>query len=81
MISKEKRKEERGTPKKLRSYSDAYYSQNESLISDYEYDMLLKELETLEAELQIADETSITQKVGSSLKNTKFKKRLIGLPC
>lgn len=35
--------------------------------------MLLKELETLEAELQIADETSITQKVGSSLKNTKFK--------
>lgn len=75
MISKEKKEKRREElQKKLRSYSDAYYSQNESLISDYEYDMLLKELETLEAELQIADETSITQKVGSSLKNTKFKK-------
>ena len=71
-IRDRKRREE--LQKKLRSYSDAYYSQNESLISDYEYDMLLKELETLEAELQIADETSITQTVGSSLKNTKFKK-------
>lgn len=75
MISKEKKEKRREElQKKLRSYSDAYYSQNESLISDYEYDMLLKELETLEAELQIADETSITQTVGSSLKNTKFKK-------
>ncbi|RXZ69888.1 NAD-dependent DNA ligase LigA [Fusobacterium necrophorum] len=75
MISREKKEKRREElQKKLRSYSDAYYSQNESLISDYEYDMLLKELETLEAELQITDKTSITQKVGSSLKNTKFKK-------
>ena len=50
MISKEKKEKRREElQKKLRSYSDAYYSQNESLISDYEYDMLLKELETLEA--------------------------------
>lgn len=68
MISKRKRKSERRTPKKLQRYSDAYYSQNESLISDYEYDMLLKELENLEAELQIQNKDSITQTVGSSLK-------------
>ncbi|HEY4533440.1 MAG TPA: NAD-dependent DNA ligase LigA [Fusobacterium sp.] len=75
MISREKKEMRRKElQKKLQIYSDAYYSQNESLISDYEYDMLLKELENLETELQITDRASISQKVGSSLKNTKFKK-------
>lgn len=69
---KEKRRQE--LQSQLQKYSDAYYSQNESLISDYEYDILLKELEDLEIELQIADKSSIAQKVGSSLKNTKFQK-------
>ena len=44
MISKKEKENRREElQKKLQRYSDAYYSQNESLISDYEYDMLLKE--------------------------------------
>lgn len=75
MISKKEKENRREElQKKLQRYSDAYYSQNESLISDYEYDMLLKELENLEAELQIQNKDSITQTVGSSLKNSKFQK-------
>lgn len=65
--------------KKLREeierYNYYYYSQNESLISDIEYDNLLKELEKLENEnLTLFDLSSPTKKVGSSLSDTKFKK-------
>lgn len=75
MISKKEKENRREElQKKLQRYSESYYSKSESLISDYEYDMLLKELEQLEKELQIENKSSITQKVGSSLKNTKFQK-------
>ncbi len=48
-----------------------YYVENSPTLSDYEFDMLLKELETLEKEypeLKTAD--SPTQKVGSDLRNS-----------
>ncbi len=51
-----------------------YYVDNSPTLSDYEFDMLLKELESIEhehPELKTAD--SPTQKVGSDLKNTAGK--------
>ncbi|MGO2118317.1 MAG: NAD-dependent DNA ligase LigA [Fusobacterium sp.] len=60
---------------KIKKYNEYYYSKNESLVSDVEYDKLLKDLELLEArneQYKIFD--SPTLQVGSSLSNTKFKK-------
>lgn len=60
---------------KIKKYNEYYYSKNESLVSDVEYDKLLKDLELLESEneqYKIFD--SPTLQVGSSLSNTKFKK-------
>lgn len=53
----------------IEKYNYHYYVLNESLVSDYEYDLLLKELEKLENELNIEDKESPTQKVGSDLSN------------
>src|SRR5574344_20294 len=51
--------------KKLNEYNDAYYNKDNPVISDYEYDMLLKKLEELETEYpQFSAEDSPTQKVG-----------------
>ncbi|MEF9933247.1 MAG: NAD-dependent DNA ligase LigA [Cetobacterium sp.] len=50
--------------KQIERYNYYYYVKNESLISDVEFDKLLKELEEL----------APVEKVGSSLKDTKFKK-------
>ena len=59
----------------LERYNYYYYSKNESLISDIEYDKLLKKLESLEKEYpQFADNMSPSMNVGSSLKDTKFEK-------
>lgn len=59
----------------IERYNYYYYSMNESLISDVEYDKLLKNLEKLEKENpQFADELSPSVNVGSSLKDTKFEK-------
>lgn len=59
----------------IEKYSYYYYTLNESLISDVEFDKLLKELESLEKENpQYTIFDSPTNKVGSSLKNTKFSK-------
>ena len=59
----------------LKKYSDAYYNENKSLISDYEYDKLLKELEELEKKYpEYASENSPTQNVGASVRENKFKK-------
>jgi len=52
-----------------------YYNDNISLISDYEFDMLLKELESLEEKYpQYKEISSPTTSVGASLKENKFKK-------
>jgi len=59
----------------LKKYKDSYYNDNISLISDYEFDILLKELERLEEKYpQYSDENSPTKIVGASLKENKFKK-------
>ena len=66
----------------IKKYDDAYYAKSISLITDYEYDNLVKELEELENSLipntlfpteNIDTEISPTQKVGSDL-NKSFKK-------
>lgn len=59
----------------IKKYSDFYYANNESLISDYEFDKLLEELKNLEEKYpEFKQENSPTMKVGSSLKDSKFKK-------
>ena len=56
----------------LNTYNYQYYVKNKPTISDYEFDMLLKELETLEKQEGIILPTSPTQRVGSDLEN-EFK--------
>lgn len=59
----------------LERYNYYYYSKNESLVSDIEYDNLLKKLEKLEKEYpKFSDKNSPSINVGSSLKDTKFEK-------
>lgn len=56
--------------------SRRYYVENMPTMSDYEFDMLLKELEALEAEYpELMTPVSPTQKVGSDLATTKSSKR------
>lgn len=59
---------------RIQEANEAYYANNTSSLSDYEYDMLLKELESLEKELGVTSQEAVSQKIGSSLKNTKFQK-------
>lgn len=60
---------------KIEKYNYYYYVKNESLIGDTEYDLLLKKLEKLEDEYpQYKTKMSPSFLVGSSLKDTKFKK-------
>ncbi len=49
----------------LKLYNRAYYENDAPLISDYEYDMLIKELQALEAEFpELAEEDSPSRHVG-----------------
>jgi len=58
---------------KLHIYNNSYYSKDESLISDFEFDMLLKQLEDLEKKYpQFYDENSPTARVGGKV-NKKFQ--------
>lgn len=59
---------------RIKLYNHHYYNLNESLITDYEFDVLLKKLEKLEEKYpNIKDENSPTLKVGGKA-NDKFKK-------
>ena len=52
----------------LRAYNHQYYVLDNSTLSDFEFDMLLKELEQLEKEYpQYFDPNSPTQRVGGSI--------------
>ena len=52
---------------KLRYHNDKYYNQDSPEISDYEYDMMQRELRELEAEHpEYADADSPTQRVGGT---------------
>ena len=53
-----------------------YYVDNAPMLSDYDFDMLLKELEALEKQYpELITPDSPTQKVGSDLKQTKGPKK------
>lgn len=59
----------------IERYDYYYYSQNRSLISDVEYDNLVKELERYEKEYpELASIASPTKTVGSTLRESKFSK-------
>ena len=52
----------------LHQYNHAYYNEDKSLVSDFEFDQLLKELQALEkAHPAFQDPTSPTQRVGGSV--------------
>ena len=52
----------------LHHYNYLYYVKNESAVSDYEFDQLLKELEGLEQQFpSLADENSPTKRVGGDI--------------
>ncbi len=56
----------------LNEHNYRYYVLNEPTVSDYEFDMMMKELERLEHEFPaLADPNSPTKRVGSDI-NTKF---------
>ena len=60
----------------LNDASRRYYVENMPTMSDYEFDMLLKELEALEAEYpELVTPDSPTQKVGSDLAGVKTSKQ------
>lgn len=59
----------------LNKYRNSYYNDNISLISDYEFDILLKNLENLEKKYpQYKEFSSPTLAIGASLKENKFQK-------
>lgn len=59
----------------VHKYNYYYYEKNESLVSDFEYDKILKELEEIENKNpKMKVEGSPTEKVGSHFKDTKFNK-------
>lgn len=60
----------------LLKYNEYYYTNNESLISDVEYDKMIKELESLEEQYpQFKNKVSPTEAVGAvNLRETKFQK-------
>ncbi len=56
--------------KKLSEHNYRYYVLSQPVISDYDYDVMLKELETLEKEFpEFADPNSPTKRVGSDISN------------
>ena len=58
--------------KELEKHNHLYYVLSQPAISDYDYDMMLKELEKLEREYpEFADSNSPTQRVGSDI-NVEF---------
>ena len=53
--------------KELNYHNDRYYNHDDPVISDYEYDAMLRDLENLEAEFpQLLSPTSPPQRVGGS---------------
>ena len=64
----------------IQKYNEHYYEKNESLVTDYDYDMLLKEMETLEKEQpELKDAVSVTEKVGGRASG-KFSKVVHKIP-
>ena len=65
----------------LHRYNRAYYVDSTSLISDFEFDALMHELEALEAaHPEMADPNSPTQRVGSDLNTNEFQTVVHAVP-
>jgi len=61
----------------LRAHNVRYYYFNEPSISDYEYDLLLRELEGLESAYpELCSDTSPTQTVGVSTSDIEWFTRM-----
>lgn len=66
MTESEARNQIEALTQQINGHNHRYYVLNQPTISDYQFDMLLKELEKLEADFpHLADENSPTQRVGS----------------
>ena len=66
--------------KELNYHNDRYYNQDDPVISDYEYDAMLRDLENLEAEFpELLSPTSPTQRVGGS-RGEKFSPVVHSVP-
>ncbi|MCP1223725.1 NAD-dependent DNA ligase LigA [Sebaldella sp. S0638] len=64
----------------IQKYNEYYYEKSESLVTDYEYDMLLKEMENMEKEHpEFKDNVSVTEKVGGRASG-KFSKVVHKVP-
>ena len=64
----------------IQKYNEYYYEKSESLVTDYEYDMLLKEMESIEKEYpEFKDTISVTEKVGGRASG-KFSKVVHKVP-
>ncbi|MDR2457201.1 MAG: NAD-dependent DNA ligase LigA [Clostridiales Family XIII bacterium] len=64
----------------LNEASDAYYNKNEELISNFEYDKLYDELESLEKETGIILSNSPTEKVGYTPRSNELVKEAHEIP-
>lgn len=65
--------------RELNVYRDSYYNKSESIISDYEYDKLFDELQSLENETGFIISNSPTRTVGYEI-NSKFDKVVHPVP-
>ena len=67
MLFEEAKKRAAELSEQINYHNDRYYNQDSPEISDYEYDMLLRELENIEAQYpELVTPDSPTQKVGGS---------------
>ena len=70
------KKEIRDLRELLKKYSESYYNENESLISDYEYDKLLEKLNELEkANPEYMDLFSPTMSVGARVRENRLYRK------
>ena len=58
--------------KDIEYYSNEYYNNNNSVISDYEFDKLVEELKALEDQLDLPH--SLDNTIGAEVSNTLFSK-------
>lgn len=65
-------KEMRGLVERLNRYSYDYYVNNKSDVTDYEFDMLYKRLQEMEADTGFSYSDSPTRRVGSDLSSDGF---------
>lgn len=63
----------------IKRYASAYYNENKSIISDFEYDMLVKELKDLYKKYNIPDKTAVGATPISKFSKVKHKYPMLSL--